>query len=60
MHSANHRGLLFDDLSFDNFGYGGDPNSVSRLRIDKNKWYDFRGTYRRDEYFFNYNLLANR
>ena len=59
MHSANHRGLLFDDLSFDNFGYGGDPNSVSRLRIDKNKWYDFRAMYRRDEYFFNYNLLAN-
>jgi len=59
MHSANHRGLLFDDLSFHNFGYGGDPNSVSRLRVDKNKWYDFRGTYRRDEYFFNYNLLAN-
>ena len=59
MHSINHRGLLFDDLSFDNFGYGGDPNSVSRLRLDKNKWYDFRATYRRDEYFFNYNLLAN-
>jgi len=59
MHSVNHRGLLFDDLSFNNFGYGGDPNSVSRLRIDKNKWYDFRAMYRRDEYFFNYNLLAN-
>jgi len=59
VHSANHHGLLFDDLSFNNFGYGGDPNSVSRLRVDKNKWYDFRATYRRDEYFFNYNLLAN-
>ena len=59
MHSANHRGLLFDNLSFTNFGYGGDPNSVSRLRVDKNKWYDFRAMYRRDEYFFNYNLLAN-
>jgi hypothetical protein len=59
MHSINHRGLLFDDLSFYNFGYGGDPNSVSRLRVNKNKWYDFRATYRRDEYFFNYNLLAN-
>ncbi len=23
-------------------GYGGDPNDISRLRIDKNKWYDFR------------------
>jgi hypothetical protein len=59
MHSTNHRGLLFDDLSFDNFGYGGDPNSVSRLHVDKNKWYDFRASYRRDDYLFNYNLLAN-
>ncbi len=59
MHSTHHHGLLFDDLSFNNFGYGGDPNSVSRLRVDKNKWYDFRATYRRDEYFFNCNLLAN-
>jgi hypothetical protein len=59
MHSANHRALLFDDLSFHNFGYGGDPNSVSRLRVNKNKWYDFRASYRRNEYFFSYNLLAN-
>jgi len=59
MHSLNHRGFLFDDLTFSNFGYGGDPNSVSRLRIDKNKRYDFRATYRRDEYFFSYNLFAN-
>src|SRR5690348_14348559 len=59
MHSTNHRGLLFDDLSFSNFGYGGDPNSFSRLRVNKNKWYDFRASYRRDDYFFSYNLLAN-
>jgi hypothetical protein len=59
MHSINHEGLLFDDLSFDNFGYGGDPVSVSRLRIIKNKWYEFRASYQRYEYFFNYNLLAN-
>jgi hypothetical protein len=31
MHSLNHQGLLFDNLSFSNFGYGGDPNDVSRL-----------------------------
>lgn len=59
MHSVNHNGFFFDDLSFDNFGYGGDPISVSRLRIDKNKWYDFRGSFRRDDYLFNYNLFAN-
>src|SRR5208282_746476 len=42
MKSQNHKGLFFDNLSFSNFGYGGDPNSVSRLHMDKNKWYDFR------------------
>jgi hypothetical protein len=59
MRSLDHQGLLFDNLSFSNFGYGGDPNNVTRLRIEKNKWYDFRGMFRRDENFWNYNLLAN-
>jgi hypothetical protein len=59
MHAINHRGLLFDDLSFSSFGYGGDPNDVSRLSIDKNKWYDFRAMFRRDKNFWDYNLLAN-
>ncbi len=57
--SQNHKGLFFDNLSFSNFGYGGDPNSVSRLHVDKNKLYDFRAMFRRDEYFFDYDLLAN-
>ena len=59
MRSVNHQGLFFDALSFANFGYGGDPNEASRLHIDKNKWYDFRGVFRRDKNFWNYNLLAN-
>src|ERR1700734_1920585 len=59
MHSLDHKGLLFDDLSFSNFGYGGDPNDVSRLRIGKNKLYDFRVLFRRDKNFWDYNLLAN-
>ena len=25
MHSLDHQGLLFDSLTFSNFGYGGDP-----------------------------------
>ena len=37
MRSINHQGILFDNLSFSNFGYGGDPNDVSRLRVSKNK-----------------------
>jgi hypothetical protein len=59
MRSIDHRGLFFDNLSFANTGYGGDPNDVSRLHVDKNKWYDFRAMFRRDKNFWNYNLLAN-
>lgn len=59
MRSVDHKGLFFDNLSFSNFGYGGDPNDVSRLRIEKNKLYDFRVLFRRDKNFWDYNLLAN-
>jgi len=59
MRSLSHHGKLFDNLSFSNFGYGGDPNDVSRLRIQKNKWYDFRLLFRRDKDFWDYSLLAN-
>src|SRR5271170_4166401 len=59
MRSLDHHGFLFDNLSFSNFGYGGDPNDVTRLRIEKNKWYDFRLLFRRDKNFWDYNLSAN-
>ena len=59
MRSLDHNGLLFDNLNFTNFGYGGDPNDVTRLRIEKNKWYDFRLLFRRDKNFWDYNLYAN-
>jgi hypothetical protein len=59
MRSIDHQGLFFDNLSFSSSGYGGDPNDVSRLHVDKNKWYDFRATFRRDKDAWNYNLLAN-
>jgi hypothetical protein len=59
MRSLNHQGTFFDDLYSFNFGWGGDPNDVSRLHIDKNKWYDFNFLYRRDKNFWDYNLLAN-
>jgi hypothetical protein len=57
--SLDHNGVLFDTLAFSNFGYGGDPNNVSRLRIEKNKWYDFRLMFRRDKNFWDYNLFTN-
>jgi hypothetical protein len=59
MRSLDHHGTLFDRLYFSNFGYGGDPNDVSRLRISKNKWYDFDALFRRDENFWDYSLQAN-
>jgi hypothetical protein len=59
MHAKEHMGILFDDLSFNNFGYGGDPNDVSRLRISKNKIYNFDASFRRDQNIFDYDLLAN-
>lgn len=59
MRSLDHHGIFFDNLNFSNFGYGGDPNDVSRLHIDKNKWYDFHLLFRRDKNFWDYNLWAN-
>jgi hypothetical protein len=59
MRSIDHNGFLFDNLTFSNFGYGGDPNDVTRLRIEKNKVYDFRVLFRRDKNFWDYNLYAN-
>jgi hypothetical protein len=59
MHSVNHNGFLFDDLSMSSFGYGGDPNDVTRLSLDKGRWYDFSGIFRRDQNYWDYNLLAN-
>lgn len=59
MRSLDHRGLFFDDLHFSNFGYGGDPNNVSRLDMGKNKWYDLSVLFRRDKDFWDYNLFVN-
>jgi hypothetical protein len=59
MNSINHTGGLMDNLSFTNSGYGGDPERMSRLRISKNRWYDFSGLYRRNVNFYDYNAFAN-
>jgi len=59
MQSQTHDGLLFDNLFVNSYGWGGDPNNGLRTRIEKNKWYDFRANFRRDQQDFNYDLLAN-
>jgi len=59
MRSLDHRGTFFDRFYFSNFGYGGDPNVVTTLRVSKNKWYMFDGMFRHDENFWDYSLMAN-
>ena len=59
MRSIDHQGLLFDNLYLNSVGWGGDPNNYMRLRADRNKWYNLQGSFRRDQSFFNYDLLAN-
>ena len=59
MNSLDHHGTLFDHFFFSNFGYGGDPNNVSQLRIKKNKWYEFNGMFRKDQNHWDYSLLSN-
>ena len=59
MRSINHHGTLFDNLYFNNYGYGGDPNDVSRLRMGKNRWYNFNAMFRKDQNAWDYSLQAN-
>jgi len=59
MHSPEHVGTLFDDLSLSNYGYGGDPNNLSRMRVQKGKLYDFSASFQRNRNIFDYDLLAN-
>ena len=50
---------FFDNLSTSSFGYGGDPINGTYLNVSKGRIYDFRGTFRRNRQYFDYNLLAN-
>jgi len=59
MQSVDHQGVLFDNLYLNSVGWGGDPNNYLRLRADKNKWYNLQSSFRRDQYFSDYDLLAN-
>ncbi len=59
MRSLANTGVLFDNLYINSFGWGGDPNNVARVRVSKNKWYNFSGSFRRDQNYYDYNLLAN-
>jgi len=60
MHTIDpHKTPFFDTLTSSSFGYGGDPYDASYLNMSKGKWYDFRGSFRRDRYYYDYNLTPN-
>jgi len=59
LHSVDHSNLLFDELHESSYGYGGDPNSWTRLRVSKARIYDFSVVFRRHRNYWDYDLLAN-
>ena len=59
LRALNHAGVLFDRLSASSFGWGGDAENAARLSVSKDVWYDFNLSFRRDQNFFDYDLLAN-
>ncbi|MDP9268960.1 MAG: hypothetical protein M3P27_11645 [Acidobacteriota bacterium] len=59
MRSIDHNGLLFDELHESSFGYGGDPNNVTRFMVSKARIYTFSASFRRDRNYWGYDLLAN-
>ncbi len=59
MQSLDHQGPLFDNLYINSSGWGGDPNNYMRLRADKGKWYNLQSSFRRDQSFSDFDLLAN-
>ncbi len=59
MQSLGHQGVLFDNLYVNSFGWGGDPNNALRLRADKDKLYNLQVSFRRDQNFSDFDLLAN-
>ena len=58
MRSLTHDDL-FDTLTFNSFGWGGDPEQAARLRMAKYHWYNFSYTYQKMQNYFDYDLFAN-
>ena len=58
MQSLTHEDI-FDTLTLNSFGWGGDPEQAARLRVAKYRWYNFTGSYQHMQNYFDYDLLAN-
>ena len=54
-----NKNALVDSLSAISSGFGGDPNSFTRMNFSKGKIYEFSGVFRRDRQYFDYDLLGN-
>jgi hypothetical protein len=60
MHAVpGRKNTLVDSISAFGTGFGGDPNSFSKLDFSKGKAYEFSGMFRRDRQYFDYDLLGN-
>jgi hypothetical protein len=53
------KGTLVDSISAFGSGFGGDPNSFTKLSAFKGRVYEFSGLFRRDRQYFDYDLLGN-
>jgi len=53
------KNTLVDNLRAFGTGFGGDPNSFTKLDFSKGKVYEFSGIFRRDRQYFDYDLLGN-
>ena len=58
MQSLDHHDV-FDTLTLNSFGWGGDPEQAVRLRVAKYGWYNFSYSYQHMQNYFDYDLLAN-
>jgi len=54
-----NKSALIDSLSGISTGFGGDPNSFTKLDFSKGKLFEFSGVFRRDRQYFDYDLLGN-
>jgi hypothetical protein len=50
---------LFDNLTTFSSGYGGEPYAFTKMDVDKGKFYEFSGLFRRDRQYADYDLIGN-
>jgi hypothetical protein len=53
------KGGLVDSINAFGSGFGGDPNSFTKVSASKGRIYEFSGLFRRDRQYFDYDLLGN-